>query len=608
VLVPVLDEAPNVPRLLGNLARLADDVRAEMECRLVLVDDGSRDGTADRVRQEAGSLPVEVLRHEVNLGPGRTFATGFVHLAPLLAEQDWVATMEGDNTSKVETLRQMLVRRREGFEVVLASPYMYGGGLSHTTMLRVVMSHVANGLVKELLGIHGILTMSSFFRLYAAPVVRRLQARYGAGIIETSGFECMVELLAKLIEAGATISEVAMPLDGSQRLGKSKMRLRRTIRGSPALLGGAPVEGAVRAAGHRPVVVTVVGARPQFVKAAPLSRALRRRVREVLVHTGQHYDPEMSQAFFDALDIPAPDHHLGIGSGSHGAMTGRMLEALEAVLLQVRPALVLVLGDTNSTLAGALAAAKLHIPVAHVEAGLRSFDSRMPEEVNRRVADHVSRLLFCPTPTAVRNLGREGIRRGVHRVGDVMMDAVVQNLARARRLGDGGGGFAPGTYYLATLHRQENVDDPERLAALIGALERLPHPTVLPLHPRTRERLKRAGRPPGGALRMVPPLGYLEMLRMESGARAIFTDSGGVQKEAFILGTPCVTLRAATEWVETLKGGANRLVGADPRRILAAARAIERKRPRPRAGALYGRGRASEAIARIVARFLDGAA
>jgi dolichol-phosphate mannosyltransferase len=229
--VPVLDEAPNIPRLLGNLGRLAGDLRGEMDCRIVFVDDGSTDGTGERIRQEAGSLSVDVLRHETNLGPGRAFATGFRHLGPRLADADWVATMEGDNTSKVDTLRQMLVRRREGFEVVLASPYMYGGGLSNTSLLRLVLSHGANSLIKELLGIHGILTMSSFFRLYSAPVLKRLQARYGDGILETPGFECMVELLAKLIEARATISEVAMPLDGSQRLGNSKMRLLRTIRG-----------------------------------------------------------------------------------------------------------------------------------------------------------------------------------------------------------------------------------------------------------------------------------------------------------------------------------------------------------------------------------------
>ena len=359
---------------------------------------------------------------------------------------------------------------------------------------------------------------------------------------------------------------------------------------------------------RRHVVLTVVGARPQFVKAAPLSRALRRRVREVLVHTGQHYDREMSRAFFDQLAIPEPDRHLGVGSGSHGLMTGRMLAALEATMMDVRPDLVVVLGDTNSTLAGALAAAKLAIPIAHAEAGLRSFDPRMPEEINRRLTDHVSRLLFCPTPTAVRNLRNEGIRRGVYRVGDLMMDAVVQNLARARRPRPAIADPAPGTYYLATLHRQENVDDPVRLASLLRVLGRLPHPTVLPLHPRTRDRLKRASFRPPRTVHLLPPVPYLEMLRLQSGARAILTDSGGIQKEAFILGTPCVTLRETTEWVETLRGGANRLTGADPARILAAARAIERRRPRWRPGVLYGRGRAAEAIARRIARFLGGRA
>jgi len=356
---------------------------------------------------------------------------------------------------------------------------------------------------------------------------------------------------------------------------------------------------------RRPTILTVVGARPQFVKAAPLSRALRRRFREVLVHTGQHYDAEMSDAFFRELRIPAPDVHLGIRSGSHGAMTGRMLEALERVMAEVRPDAVVVLGDTNSTLAGALAAAKLHLPVAHVEAGLRSFDPRMPEEINRRLTDHVSSLLLCPTPTAVRNLRREGIRRGVHRVGDVMMDAVRQNLARARRAGKGSR-LPRRSFYLATIHRQENTDDRARLTGLLGALESLPHPVVLPLHPRTRQRLAGMGRRPAGAVRVVKPVPYLEMLALESRARAILTDSGGVQKEAFILGTPCITLRDTTEWVETVKAGANRLVGVDPDRILRAVRSLERRRPRWSAARVYGDGRASEAIARVLSRFLAG--
>jgi UDP-N-acetylglucosamine 2-epimerase len=348
----------------------------------------------------------------------------------------------------------------------------------------------------------------------------------------------------------------------------------------------------------------VVGARPQFIKAAPLSRALRRRVREVLVHTGQHYDRDMSEAFFEELGIPAPDRHLGIGSGSHGAMTGRMLEALEAVMREVGPDLVVVLGDTNSTLAGALAAAKLGIPVAHVEAGLRSFDAAMPEEINRRLTDHVSRLLFCPSPTALANLRAEGITRGVHRVGDVMMDAVRQNLARARRAGSRPGAPAPRSYYLATLHRQENVDDPRRLASILRALASLSHPTVLPVHPRTRKAISGLGLRPAGRLHLRAPATYLEMLSLEAGARAVLTDSGGVQKEAFILGTPCVTLRETTEWVETLERGANRLVGADPARIQRAVRQIECARPRWSPGRVYGRGRAAEAVARVVSGFL----
>ena len=357
----------------------------------------------------------------------------------------------------------------------------------------------------------------------------------------------------------------------------------------------------------RSIIVTVVGARPQFVKAAPLCRALRRRFREVLVHTGQHYDAEMSAAFFDELAIPEPDYNLGIGSGSHGRMTGRMLEALEGVLRQVEPVMVVVLGDTNSTLAGALAAAKLGIPVAHVEAGLRSFDARMPEEINRRLTDHVSALLLCPTPTAVANLKAEGITRGVHRVGDVMMDAVLQNLERARRRVPGASRRAlpePRSYYLATLHRQENVDDAYRLRSIMGALSELPHPTLMPLHPRTRKRLRGTGFHGRDAVTLRSPASYLEMLLLVRGARAVLTDSGGLQKEAFILGTPCVTLRETTEWVETVEAGANRLVGADARRIVRAVRAVERRPKRVRSGRLYGDGHAAERIAGLIDRFL----
>ena len=347
--------------------------------------------------------------------------------------------------------------------------------------------------------------------------------------------------------------------------------------------------------------MTVVGARPQFVKLAPLSRALRRRVCERLVHTGQHHDPEMSGAFFEQLALPSPDFHLGIRGGGHGRMTGRMLTALETLMQATRPDLVLVLGDTNSTLAGALAAVKLGIPVAHVEAGLRSFDMRMPEEINRRAVDHISDLLLCPTRTAVQNLKSEGITRGVYCVGDVMMDAVLQNERRARRLP---GAVPSGDYALLTLHRQENVDDPVRLGAVLEAVEQLPLPVLFPVHPRTRSRLRRLGRSAGGSVRPLTPLPYLEMLRLTAGARVVLTDSGGLQKEAFILGTPCVTLRETTEWVETVAAGANCLAGTDPVRILRAARrALEAPRRLARVDA-YGGGRASDRIVRVLEGFL----
>ncbi len=346
----------------------------------------------------------------------------------------------------------------------------------------------------------------------------------------------------------------------------------------------------------------MVGARPQFVKAAPLCRSLRRRFHEVLVHTGQHYDPELSDSFFRELDIPTPDHHLGIGSGSHGRMTGRMLEALEALMVKVRPQVVVVLGDTNSTLAGALAAVKLGLPVAHVEAGLRSFDERMPEEINRRLTDHVSTLLLCPTRTAVRNLRAEGITRGVHRVGDVMMDAVRQHLARALRRRSV---HRPrGPYAVLTLHRQENVEDPIRLTGIVKTVDTLELPVLFPVHPRTRHRLRGLCLRPAGSLRLLRPLPYLEMLGLVQNAQVLLTDSGGLQKEAFILGTPCLTLRDSTEWVETVRAGANRVVGADPARIRRALRALERRRPRFDAARVYGDGHAAEAIAEILADFI----
>jgi len=342
-------------------------------------------------------------------------------------------------------------------------------------------------------------------------------------------------------------------------------------------------------------IVSVIGARPQFIKAAVVSRALRQRHSEVLVHTGQHYDANMSAIFFDELDIPSPDVNLEVGSGPHGEQTGAMLAGIEGVLLREHPAWALVYGDTNSTLAGALAAAKLGIPVAHVEAGLRSFNRAMPEEINRVVADHLSTLLFCPSQTAVNNLAAEGITRGVHLVGDVMADALAFAAERAQRrstvlarLGIAGQG-----YLLATVHRAENTDDPSRLGQILGALDALEEPVLFPVHPRTRKAIEALGYRPAPQVRLLDPVGYLDMVRLEQSARMILTDSGGVQKEAYWLGVPCVTLRNETEWVETVQAGWNVLVGADASRIVRTVGSFVRPALRP---VVYGEG---EAAARV---------
>lgn len=345
-------------------------------------------------------------------------------------------------------------------------------------------------------------------------------------------------------------------------------------------------------------VLTVVGARPQFVKAAPVSRALAHAgIEEALVHTGQHHDAKMSQVFFDELGIPAPRHNLEIHGGSHGDMTGRMLSTLEPVVIDERPDLVLVYGDTNSTLAGALVAAKLHIPIAHVEAGLRSFNRRMPEEINRILTDHVSALLLCPTRTAVDNLAAEGITRGVHMVGDVMYDATLlaRRIAETRSSILDELGLEAGRYALATVHRAENTDDPARLAGILAWLrERAQsHRVVLPIHPRTRTRAAAAGLSFDGIV-TCEPVGYIDMARLLADAVAVYTDSGGVQKEAYFHRTPCVTLRDETEWVETVECGWNRLwQGPDyaPRRDIAD----------------YGEGRAAEAIVELVRQALHAA-
>lgn len=353
-------------------------------------------------------------------------------------------------------------------------------------------------------------------------------------------------------------------------------------------------------------IITIVGARPQFIKAAAISRVIRDqcagKLSEIIVHTGQHYDGNMSQVFFDELDIPRPGYNLEISGGTHGVMTGRMLEAVEGILLTEKPDWVLIYGDTNSTLAGALAAAKLHIPVAHVEAGLRSFNMRMPEEVNRIVADRVSNLLYCPTKTAVKNLAAEGIVRGVHDVGDVMYDVALFYRDKARqqsrilqKLG-----VEAGHFVLATCHRAENTDDPARLESIVTALEEISGKisVVLPLHPRTRKLIKERGLEQRlGRVQVVEPLAFLDMIALEQSAKTILTDSGGVQKEAFFYKVPCITMRDETEWVETVASGWNRLAGADPQRIVEAWSTATRPAEHPE---LYGDGTAAHKIVNLL--------
>ena len=322
-------------------------------------------------------------------------------------------------------------------------------------------------------------------------------------------------------------------------------------------------------------VLSVVGARPQFIKAAPVIKALNASHNVIQVHTGQHYDDNMSGVFFRELDIPEPAVHLDVGSGTHARQTAAMLERLEPVMLEHKPDCALIYGDTNSTLAAAIVAAKLVIPIAHVEAGLRSFNRAMPEEQNRVAADHLSRLLFCPTDTAVRNLAAEGVTSGVHQVGDVMEEALIAAAARARmssavldRLG-----LRERNYLLATVHRAENTNNTGRLRGILDAINAIGERVVFPIHPRTRRAIERAGWTPASTVLVIDPVGYLDMIRLEGAALAVLTDSGGVQKEAFWLGVPCVTLRDETEWPETLAPGRNVLAGAEFERIVSTTRA-----------------------------------
>jgi len=354
-------------------------------------------------------------------------------------------------------------------------------------------------------------------------------------------------------------------------------------------------------------IASIVGARPNFVKLAPLSRELRRRgLDEVIVHTGQHYNYEMDRIFFDEMGIPAPDYHLGIGSGSHGFQTGEMLKKVEEALLAEKPDAIIVFGDTNSTLAGGLAAAKLHVKCAHVEAGLRSFDKSMPEEINRVLVDHCSDLLLCPTRTAVDNLRREGITENVYLTGDVMVDAqkdcerIAENKSHILQTLK----LKPKDYYLATVHRASNTDDPEKLRAIAEALKDLEN-VVFPCHPRAEKYLRESGLWDDliRKIEVIKPVGYLDMLLLEKNAKKIITDSGGVQKEAYLLGIACITLRDKTEWVETVEDGWNVLVGPNKEKIVSTIRCFEPSHERQD---VFGKGDASIKIADLVEKLAYG--
>lgn len=353
------------------------------------------------------------------------------------------------------------------------------------------------------------------------------------------------------------------------------------------------------------LIASIVGARPQFIKAAPVQQAIEERGHRILlIHSGQHYDPGMSDVFFEQLELRRPDVNLNIGSGPHGAQIGRMLEGVEQVLIERRPDWVVVYGDTNTTLAGALAASKVRIPLAHIEAGLRSFNRSMPEEHNRVLTDHCSDLLCCPTQTAVENLAREGIHSGVAMVGDAMCDAVRQFACRARRRSAvlEKLGLESGRYLLATVHRPHNTDNVVNLRNIIETLGTFDETVVFPMHPRTLQSIELHGSvaprlelPPN--VLATPPAGYLDMLVLEENARLILTDSGGVQKEACILGVPCVTLRPETEWVETVHTGWNILAGSDPEAIRSAV--LKDDWPVERAD-VFGDGAASERIVALL--------
>jgi UDP-N-acetylglucosamine 2-epimerase len=347
-------------------------------------------------------------------------------------------------------------------------------------------------------------------------------------------------------------------------------------------------------------VASVVGARPQFIKAAPVSKEVRAHNEEVLVHTGQHYDENMSEAFFRVLEIPEPDYNLEVGSGSHATQTAEMMRGLEGVFEKEKPGFVLVYGDTNSTIAGGLTAAKMGIPLGHVESGLRSYNRSMPEEINRVVTDHLASVLFCPTQTSVDNLAREGITRGVHLVGDVMYDVALQmaQAARGRNVAERFG-VRRGEYLLATIHRPSNADDREVLTGIVEALVKCGRTIVFPVHPRTRRSLQAFGLwdALASSVKVLDPVDYLDFLALLMNAAKVVTDSGGVQKEAYFFGVPCITLRDETEWIETIEDGWNALVGTETEDIL---HAIEHFNPSGTKSKSFGDGHAAERIARII--------
>lgn len=356
-------------------------------------------------------------------------------------------------------------------------------------------------------------------------------------------------------------------------------------------------------------IVTVVGARPQFIKAAAVSRKLREEHQEVMIHTGQHYDPNMSEIFFEELKIPHPDINLGVGSGSHAKQTAEMLVGVESILLKESPDYLMVYGDTNSTLAGALAASKLHIPVIHVEAGLRSYNMLMPEEQNRVLTDHISSLLLCPTNQAVDNLEKEGITKGVHNIGDVMCDAVLfysglmeqfdrtYYFDRVKSLYEETDQVQ--AWYLATIHRAENTDDAGKIERILNAFEAMDEKVIFPVHPRTRHFIDGLYQEHQYKnILFIEPVGYLDMLYFAKNAKKVVTDSGGLQKEAYILNTPCVTVRDQTEWVETLKGGFNVLTRPDTEEILDKVNHVNPDQSMR--SMYYGEGDAAEKLCRLL--------